>query len=54
MYTGRINTVLVNISPAMGTETYLPTTMIYRYRPVTRPSSSVCSGQSADGDCALG
>jgi len=48
------NTVLVNISPATGTETYLPTTVIYRCRRVVQRSSSVWFWLIVDADCALG
>lgn len=54
LYTQVCYTVLVDISPATGTETYSPTTMTCRCRPVTRPSSSVCFSRSADAGCAPG
>lgn len=49
-----ICTVLVDISPATGTETYSPTTMISRCRPATPPSSSACSWRSVVAGCAPG
>lgn len=48
------NTVLVNISPVTGTEMYLPTTVIYRCRRVTRRSSSVWSWWTVDAGCVPG